>query len=129
MPHLLLAESQELLFTTTVAGLQDGIGSNILSEIRIRNAHSGSFQNCRVTSKSRINLPGGNILSTFDNQFFHSSNDKEIAVLIPVAKVTRVQPAIRGENLGCCSGVFIITLHRGRATNDNFTLLACAEFT
>src|SRR5271170_7737537 len=71
-----------------------------------------------------INLLRRDVDSTFDDQFLGAAHDKEIAVLVLVGQIARVQPAVGVEDRRRSLWILVIGAHDGRAAEKNFAWLA-----
>jgi AMP-binding enzyme len=93
-----LAKGKHLPFVACHARPQHGESDQVLAQVMIGNAHCCRFQNCGMRLQHLVDLAGGDVHPTLNDQFLGTPDDEEVAVPILVCEVAGMHPALCVEH-------------------------------
>src|SRR3989442_7612701 len=114
-------------FVAICPRFENDAGEDVLAVIRIGNADRRGLEDGRMAKQRLVDLARCNILATLDDQLLAPAGDEIKTVGVPIAQITRGEPAVGREHLGGELRVAVIADHHGLTAELDLALLARAE--
>ena len=118
--QLAFTELEELLLVGLCARLEGDERDDILAEVMIGDAQRRGFQDRGMTHQNIVDLPGGDVHPSFDDQFLGPADDEHIAILVDVSQVAGAQPSVGTEYRGSPLRILVIAGHDARPAKMDF---------
>src|SRR5215831_3044695 len=115
---VLPAELDDLLLAGSRALLERDERLGALSPLLVRNRHHRAFEDGRVLGDGLLDLDGRDVLPTRDDDVLLAVAELDVAVGVPDADVSRVEPPAP-ERLGRGVGLLEVALHDVVAAHDD----------